>query len=302
MIEDTRSINVVAGLILAAGIVFILVPLVIVVITATQSYEDFLRNDFSLLPGTALLSNIKEVFTTTDLPMQILNSVIVASIAASGKVVFAFLTAFALVFFKTRYQALIYAAVLMSIMLPLELIVITAYQITANVALPINALANRWGFWELMFGSRLDLQFNLLDTYSGIALPMVAHGTAVLILVQFFKTLPRDLAKAAIVDGAGPLRFMVDILLPLAKAPILSVGIYMFIGAWVQYMWPLVAASSPEKIVAVVGLARLGEGNPDAVPNFPIEMTGAILVTLPAIVLIAVFQRQIVRGLTLSEK
>ena len=95
---------------------------------------------------------------------------------------------------------------------------------------------------------------------------------------------------------------MWDILLPLTRGPILALGIYMFISAWTQYMWPLLAASSPERMVAVVGLTRLQEDDPDVIPDFPLEMTGAILVTLPPLILIAVFQRQIVRGLTLSEK
>ena len=302
MIEDTRSINRVAFIVLALGLAFILLPLVFVVVTATQSYGDFLRNDFSLVPGTSFFDNLTEVWERTDLPRQTLNSIIVSAIASSGRILLAFTTAFAVVFFHARYRPIIYAAVLASIMLPIELMVITAYQVAANVALPLNAVANVADLWASLFGQPLNLQANMLDTYAGIAVPLMAQGSATLILVQYFRTISPDLAKAATIDGAGPLRFMWDMLLPLSKGPLLALGIYMFIGGWTQYMWPLIAASSPDRMVAVVGLTRLSQGNEDAIANFPVEMTGAILVTLPPLILIALFQRQIVRNLTISEK
>ena len=302
MIENTRSIDRAATAILVGGLAFILLPLVFVVITATQSHGDFLRDNFSLRPGTSFLANLETVWTTTDLPRQTLNSIVVALLTAGGKVALAFTTSFAIVFFSVWYRPLIYAAVLASIMLPLELMVITAYQVTANVALPVNAAANVGGLWAALTGTALDLQLDLLDTYAGIVIPLMATGTATLILVQFFRTLPVDLAKAATMDGAGPLRFMIDVLAPLSRGPVISLFVYMFIGGWIQYMWPLVAATSPERQVAVVGLTRLGEGLEESIPNYPVEMTGAILVTAFPLLLIAVFQRQIVRGLTLSEK
>lgn len=301
MIEKTTSIDRVAGAILIAGLLFVLTPLVFVVITATQSYEDFLRNNFSLIPGRHFLANLSEVWTRTDLPRQTLNSIVVGLITAAGRVALAVTTSFAVVFFTGRGRGLVYALVVASIMLPLELMIITAYQVTANVALPLNVVANMGGWWGTLFGGPLDLQWNLLDTYAGISVPMMAQGSCTLILVQFFRTIPPQLARAAIVDGVGPLRFLWDILLPLSKGPITALGIYMFISAWIQYMWPLVAASSPARTMAVVGLARLQEDG-ERIPDFPLQMTGAILVTLPPLILIALFQRRIVRGLTLSEK
>ena len=302
MIENTRSIDRTATVILILGLTFILAPLLFVLVTATQSYGDFVKNNFSLIPGGHLVANLREVWLRTDLPWQTVNSIIISLIAAFGRVFLALTTAFAVVFFAAWYRPLIYAAVLASIMLPLELMIITAYQVTANVAMPLNWLANIGGWWAALTGAPLNLQLSLLDTYAGIAIPLMAQGTATLILVQFFRTLPVDLAKAATIDGAGPLRFMVDILLPLSKGPAISLFIYMFIAAWVQYMWPLVAASSPERMVATVGLTRISDRIDDAIPNFPLEMTGALVVTLVPLFLIAVFQRRIVKGLTISEK
>ncbi|WP_138469217.1 carbohydrate ABC transporter permease [Poseidonocella sp. HB161398] len=301
MIENSRSIDRWATAILLCGLVFVLTPMAFVIVTATQSYEEFLRRNFSLIPGGHFAENLREVWTRTDLPRQTLNSIIVGAIAATGRIALAVTTSYAVVFFTGRGRGLVYALVVASIMLPLELMIITAYQVTANVALPLNALANAGGLWSALAGRPLDLQWNLLDSYAGIAIPLMAQGSCTLILVQFFRTIPPQLARAAIIDGAGPLRFLWDILLPLSKGPLTALGIYMFISAWIQYMWPLVAASSPARTMAVVGLARLQEEG-ERIPDFPLQMTGAILVTLPPLILIAVFQRRIVRGLTLSEK
>ncbi|OKL45088.1 carbohydrate ABC transporter permease [Pseudovibrio exalbescens] len=303
MIEDTRSINTTATLLLMAGCAFVLAPLVFVVITATQSYGDFLRNNFSLTPGSHLVENFRQVWEMTLLPRQTFNSFVIAFASAFGRCFLAFTTAYAVVFFAPRYSIFIYAAVLASIMLPLDLMVIPAYQVAANVAMPINAVANLGGGWETLFGAPLDLQLNLLNTYAGAAIPLMAQGTGTLIMVQYFKTLPVDLAKAATLDGASPLRFMVDILLPLSKGPLLSLFIYLFIGGWVAYMWPLVSISSPDMQTAVVGLTALDTGmGEDEIPNFPLQMAGAIMVTVIPLVLIALTQRLIVRGLILSEK
>lgn len=305
MIENTRSIDRTATLILVTGMAFVVFPLIFVIITATQSYDDFLRHNFSLRPGSNFWANVQLVYEKTMLFRQTFNSIVVSLIVAGGKCLLAFTTAYAVVFFSARYRMLIFAAILASIMLPLELKVITAYQVAANVAMPVNAFFDVTGLNALsgwLFDTQLRFELNLLNSYAGIALPLLAQGTGTLILRQYFLTLPQDLAKAATMDGAGPMRFMRDILLPLSLAPLISLFIYFFIGAWTQYMWPLVAASSPDMQTAVVGLARLKPGVEDEIPNFPLLMTGAIIVSLSPLVLIAVMQRHIVRGLTMSEK
>ena len=296
MIEDTRSINRAAIIIMALACLFILTPLVFVLITATQSYGDFLRNGFSVRPGAKLWSNLREVWLLTDMPRFMFNSLVVAVGVTFGKIVLAFTTAFAVVFFRARYGALVYAAVLASIMLPLDLMVITAYQVSANVALPVNAVAG-------LFGAQPELKMSIIDSYAGIILPLLATGSGTLILVQFMRTLPVDLARAAAMDGAGPIRFMWDVVMPLSRGPLMALLIYFFIGAWGQFLWPLVVASTPDMHTAVVGLTRLDVGgDDDVIPNFPLRMAGAIIVSIVPLVMIAVFQRQIVSGLTYSDR
>lgn len=303
MIENTRSINRAATIILILGCIFILVPLLIAFVTATLDYRTFLRDGVTIIPGRHLFDNIYQVWTLSSLPRQIFNSFVTASGIAMGKISLAFFTAYALVFFRSRYTVLIYASVLATIMLPLELMIITLYQITSNVAMPLNWIANTGGVWSAIFGAPLQLEANLLDTYSGIIIPHLATGGAILIMVQFMRTLPQDLARAATMDGASPLRFMWDIVLPLSKGPMIALTLFFFIDGWGKYMWPLIAASTPEMLTGVVGLTRLDFGSgDDAIPNFPLKMAGAFMVSIIPLLVIALFQRRIVRGLTYMDR
>ena len=302
MIEKASSINRVAVVILVLACLFMLAPLVVAFVTATLDYPTFLRKGVTVIPGTHLFDNIAAVWARTNLPRQIFNSFVTALGISFGKMFLAFTTAYALVFFKTRYTILIYAAVLATIMLPLELMIVTLYQVTANIADPLNWVANIGGAWAVFFGTPLRLNMNLLETYPGIILPQIATGGAILIMVQFMRTLPRDLARAATMDGASPLRFMIDVVLPLSKGPLIALTLFFFVDGWGKFMWPLIAASSPDMITGVVGLTRLDFGTENGIPNYPLKMTGAFMVSIIPLIIIAVFQRRIVSGLTYMDR
>ena len=223
---------------------------------------------------------------------------------AGGKCVFAFLAAYAIVYFRTGYGTFIFAFIMATLLLPVDLRVVTTYQVVANIMLPVNILLEYSGInWliELLLGTRLYFEVNLLNTYVGFAAPLVAHGTGTFLFRQFFRTLPADLVRASAMDGAGPIRFLFDILLPLAKAYLVALFILMFLGGWTQYLWPLVASSGPETYTAVIGLARLVPTDDAAIPKYPVIMAGALVVSAIPPLLIAFLQRYIVRGLSLSE-
>lgn len=305
MIEDSRSVDRTANVILGLGMLFVLFPLTIALITASQSYDDFVRNGFSFVPDRYLLENLREVIENTRLPRQILNSIIVATLTATVKCVIAFLTAFAIVYFRIRYGGAIFAAVLVTNLMPVDLRFITTYQIASNVMMPFNTILEVTGIAYLinvLTGFNAQFQVSVLNTYFGMAAPLLANGTGTFLFRQFFKTLPKDLSKAARMDGAGPLRFMWDILLPLSRSNFAALFALMFLGGWTQYLWPLVAASTPDMQTAVVGLARLSPGQPDEVPHYPAIMAGALMVAIIPLTMIALLQRHIVRGLTLAEK
>jgi sn-glycerol 3-phosphate transport system permease protein len=195
--------------------------------------------------------------------------------------------------------------ILATIMLPIDIRVITTYQVASNVLSPVNAILDFTGLNGLIeqaFGAPVALEWNVLDTHFGLVAPLVAHGTGTFLFRQFFRTLPTDLFKAARMDGAGPIRFMIDILLPLSRSSFAALLVLTFLSGWTQYLWPLVAASKPDMQTAVVGLARLVPDMEGEVPDFPMIMAGVVIVSIIPLAMIAFLQRYLVRGLVLSEK
>jgi sn-glycerol 3-phosphate transport system permease protein len=304
MVENTCSINIVASLVLIIGIAFIVGPLYLTFTTASHSYEFMLREGLVWSMGGELFNNMKRVFTETSVPLQMLNSMIVAFASAIALCILSFLSAYAIVYFRVRWAGIIFALILATVILPLDLRFVTTYQVASNVYSPLNAVLDTTGLNDLIayiFGAPVDLELSILDTRPGLIMPLLAHGMGTFLFRQFFLTLPRDLFKAARMDGAGPIRFLFDILLPLSRTSIASLFVLTFLSGWTQYLWPLVASSTADTQTAVVGLARLvpDEG---AVPDYPLIMAGAVLVSIVPLLMIAFLQRFLVQGLVLSEK
>lgn len=305
MVENTRSINIVASILLIIGIVYIVGPLYLTLSTASQSFEFMLRNGLAWYPGDQLLANLGKIITETRIPIQMLNSLIVAFSNALATSALSFLAAYAIVYFRIRWAATVFALILVTIMLPLDIRVITTYQVASNIFSPLNAVLDVTGLNDMIasiFGTPVHLELSVLNTHFGLIAPLVAHGTGTFLFRQFFMTLPRDLLKAARMDGAGPIRFMWDILLPLSRTSLASLFVLTFLSGWTQYLWPLVGASTPDMQTAVVGLARLVPDADGQVPDFPMIMAGAVLVSLVPLTMIALLQRYLVQGLVLSEK
>lgn len=305
MIEKSRSIDRTAMTVLALGIAFIIGPLYLMLANASQSYEHFVRDGFAWYPGLHFFSNVYQVFTETKIPVQMLNSLIVAFALAISTTLLAFMTAYALVYFTARWAGFIFAFLLLTIMLPLDIRIITTYQVTANVLSPIETLLDVTGLNGLVtsvFGAPLTAEWNLLDTHLGLILPLIGHGAGTFLFRQFFRTLPPDLFKAARMDGAGPIRFLFDILLPLSRSSFAALFVLSFLGGWTLYLWPLVATSKPEMQTAIVGIARLIPAGDNEVANYPVIMAGVVVVSFVPLTIIAFLQRFLVQGLVLSEK
>ncbi|MFB9949185.1 ABC transporter permease subunit [Rhizobium puerariae] len=305
MIENARSLNIAAGIILFIGIVYILGPLYLTVSTASQSYEFLLRNGLAWYPGDRLFANMARIFTETRIPVQMLNSMVVAFSIAITTCLLSFLSAYAIVYFRIRWAGVAFALILATIMLPLDIRVITTYQVASNVFSPVNALLDVTGLNGLIarvFGAPVQLELSVLNTHFGLVAPLVAHGTGTFLFRQFFRTLPADLFKAARMDGAGPVRFLFEILLPLSRTSFAALFVLTFLSGWTQYLWPLVGASTPDMQTAVVGLARMVPDAEGTVPDFPLIMAGAVIVSIIPLSMIALLQRYLVQGLVLSEK
>lgn len=304
MVENARSINIVATVILIVGIAYIVGPLFLTLTTASHSYEFMLQNGLVWSFGGDLINNMKRIFTETTIPLQILNSLTVAVGTAIGLCILSFLSAYAIVYFRVRWAAIVFTLILATVILPLDMRFVTTYQVASNVFSPLNAILDATGLNELiatLFGAPVHLEWSILDTRLGLIAPLLAHGMGIFLFRQFFLTLPKELFKAARMDGAGPIRFLFDILLPLSRTNFASLFVLTFLSGWTQYLWPLVASSTAESQTAVVGLARLvpDEG---AVPDYPLIMAGAILVSIVPLTMIALLQRYLVQGVVLSEK
>ncbi|MBP1842797.1 sn-glycerol 3-phosphate transport system permease protein [Rhizobium petrolearium] len=305
MVENARSLNIIASLILVVGMIYILGPLYLTLSTASQSYEFMLRNGLAWYPGDQFLANMASIFTETRIPIQMLNSMVVAFSNAAATCVLSFLSAYAIVYFRIRWAGVVFALILATIMLPLDIRVITTYQVASNIFSPLNAVLDATGLNGLIagiFGTPVQLELSVLNTHFGLVAPLVAHGTGTFLFRQFFLTLPKDLFKAARMDGAGPTRFLFDILLPLSRTSFAALFVLTFLSGWTQYLWPLVGASTPDMQTAVVGLARLVPDSDGQVPDFPMIMAGAVIVSIIPLAMIALLQRYLVQGLVLSEK
>jgi len=141
----------------------------------------------------------------------------------------------------------------------------------------------------------------MVDTYAGLTLPLIASATATFLFRQFFLTVPDELAEAARIDGAGPMRFFFDILLPLSRTSIAALFVIMFIYGWNQYLWPLVVTTREEMYTVVIGIKRMVAGG-DALIEWQFVMATAMLALLPPAVVILVMQKWFVRGLVETEK
>ena len=192
-----------------------------------------------------------------------------------GKIAISIISAYAIVYFRFRFRMLFFWTIFITLMLPVEVRILPTYKVVSDLG--------------------------MLDTYSGLTIPLIASATATFLFRQFFMTVPDELAEAARVDGAGPLRFFVTILLPLSRTNIAALSVILFIYGWNQYLWPLLITTDESMYTMLIGINRmLAVGDSQA--EWPIIMATAILAMLPPIVVVLVMQRQFVKGLVETEK
>ncbi|MCH5552162.1 ABC transporter permease subunit [Pseudomonas syringae] len=291
MIEHNRLFNAGAYLLLTLGLVFALGPLYIAVCSATVSNPQLFAHGLAVIPGDQLLENLQQVSRRLDLLRLLGNSLLVATLVVIGKLTLSALTAFAVVYFRSRYSSVIFFAVL-GALLPLEVRIIPTYAVASDLLGPVRSLLQWLGIQWLPLPT-----INLLDSYPGLALPLIASATGTFLFRQFYQTLPAELVEAARMDGAGPWRFFIDILLPLSKTNFAALGTLVFIGAWKDYLWPLVATNREDMRTLVLGVASFLPTDATQVPEWNLLMAAAVVSMLPPILVIALMQRWFVKGL-----
>jgi sn-glycerol 3-phosphate transport system permease protein len=304
MVERTPILNFFTHLILFIGFVMAVGPLAIVAIAASHNMADVNQVPMSLIPGSDFWVNMKTAWNTANLGPKLLNSLILAIGTAVGKVVISAITAFSLVYFRYPGRGILFWLIFITLMLPLEVRIVPTYAVIANVLSPYQALLDITGIsWLIakITGVEVSLNLGLLNSYPGLILPLIATATGTFLYRQFFLTIPDELTEAARMDGAGALRFFIDILLPLSRTNMAALGTIMFLWAWNQYLWPILITTDPAYTTAVMELKSLIP-NVGGLPEWHIAMAGTLIVMLPPLAVVVLMQRWVVRGVIATEK
>jgi sn-glycerol 3-phosphate transport system permease protein len=234
------------------------------------------------------------------------NSIIVTMGIVVGKLVISMLAAFAISYFRFPFRMTAFWLIFVSLMLPVEVRIIPTYEAVADAAGPLRWLFEVTGLGGLIAGLtgfevEPVLHWNLVNTYTGLILPLIASASATFLFRQFFLTVPDELCEAAGIDGAGPLRFFWSVLLPLSRTNIAALAVILFLYGWNQYLWPLLFTTDKDMATAVLGLKQLVPVS-DSVPAWNIAMAAAFFVMLPPAAVILFMQRWFTKGLVDSGK
>jgi sn-glycerol 3-phosphate transport system permease protein len=289
--RETRFFDTTVVIVLIVGALVSVGPLYLVLTMASHSAGDFVHHSLPLLPGTDLMGNVAAAWHQARLGPKLINSLVVCAIVTAAKIALATVTAFAFVYFRTPLRSVGFAALLVTLVLPLETHIAPSYALAADVLSPLKAAVG-------LFGRHLTAHWTILDTYFGLCLPMAAAATGTFLFRQFFLSLPRQLVDAAKVDGVGPLRFFWDIALPLSRPNIVALAIVTFVSAWNQYLWPLLITTQPDMQTAVLALRGLAPDPQDAVPAWNVTLAGVLVIGILPVVVIACFQNVFARGFT----
>ncbi len=306
MVEKTPILDALTYAFLMIGILVVCFPIIYTVIAATQTLEFVSKVPMPLIPGNQFWINVKLAWEQGNLGIQLFNSFIMASGITIGKIIVSLFGAFSIVYFDYRFRTAAFVTVFCTLMLPVEVRILPTYEMAANLLGPLQHV---WEFlhlnavvtWIAGHDVEVSLEWSLLDSYTGLILPLVASATCTFLFRQFFLTVPEELCEAAKMDGASPMTFFSKILVPLSKTNIAALVVIEFVYGWNQYLWPLLITTNPKMTTAVIGLKHLIP-SPEDPPDWHIAMAGALIIMLPPILVVLFMQRWFVKGLVEREK
>ncbi|HEY0032761.1 MAG TPA: ABC transporter permease subunit [Devosia sp.] len=305
MIERSPVFDFVTYAAMILGLFLVVVPFWITLVAGSQSLQEVSRVPLSLWPSSHLMENLQAAWQRADLGPKMVNSFIVAIGVTMGKITLAALSAFSIVFFNYRARMVCFWLIFITLMLPLEVRIVPTYSIAANALLPFQIILDTLGItWliETLAGVRIGLEWNLLNSYTGLILPLVATATGTFLYRQFFMTIPDELVEASKMDGAGPMRFFFDVLLPLSRTNMLALATIMFVSSWNQYLWPLLITTDRKNYGTVVMQLKALIPAQNGTPDWNVTMAGALIIMLPPLLVVALMQRWFVRGLITKDK
>jgi sn-glycerol 3-phosphate transport system permease protein len=283
MIERRPILDFISHLVLLLGVLVVAFPVYVALVASTQTADQAAAAPMSLVPGDQFLVNYAEVITkgtSGNISMPPVGrmmwvSFVSALLIAFGKISISMLSAFAFVYFRFPGRSLFFWMIFVTLMLPVEVRITPTYQVVSDL--------------------------RMLNSYAGLTIPLIASATATFLFRQFFLTVPDELAEAARIDGAGPLRFFKDVLWPLSRTNVLALFVIMFIYGWNQYLWPLLIATEQNMYPVGIGIKTMIAGG-DAAVEWNMVMATLILAMLPPGLIVVAMQRWFVKGLVDSEK
>jgi sn-glycerol 3-phosphate transport system permease protein len=281
MVENRPLLTFLTHAFIILGLVIIVFPIYIAFVASTHATEDLVS---TVQPwfGNQLIENYSTVLasgkeTAGGVPVSTMmwNSLVMAVGIVIGKIAISLISAFAIVYFRFPFRMTCFWMIFLTLMLPVEVRILPTYKVVVDLG--------------------------LLNTYTGLILPLIASATATFLFRQFFLTVPDELAEAARVDGAGPMRFFMTILLPLSRTNIAALAVILFIFGWNQYLWPLLITTETNMTTIVMGIQRMLYVA-DSIPEWNLTMATAVLAMLPPVFVVLALQRQFVKGLVETEK
>ncbi len=282
MVENRPWLNFLAHAILIAGVILVAFPLWVTFVASTLTYDQIITVPMPLVPGDQLIENYTQVLkagsqkgSAAPVSTMLLNSFIMAMGVAFGKIAISILSAFAIIYFRFPLRNFFFWMIFVTLMLPIEVRIIPTFKVASDL--------------------------HLLDSYAGLILPIIASATATFLFRQFFLTIPDELTEAARIDGAGPMRFFWDVVLPLSKTNMAALFVILFILGWNEYLWPLLITSQESMYTVVIGIKRMIAGG-DATTEWNLVMATAMLALLPPALVVVLMQKWFVKGLVDTEK
>ena len=285
MVENRPAATALAHLVLMLGVLIIAFPVYITFIASTHTAEEIVQHvPMTLLPGNNMIESYKlalqggqTAYGSKIAPVapMLWVSLVTAMVISVCKIAISLLSAFAIVYFRFPFRNTVFWMIFVTLMLPVEVRILPTYKVVADLG--------------------------LLNTYAGLTIPLIASATATFLFRQFFLTVPDELVEAARIDGAGPMRFFWDVLLPLSTTSIAALFVIQFIYGWNQYLWPLLVTTSEDMYPVVMGIKRMITGG-DAATEWNAVMATAILAMLPPALVVLLMQKWFVKGLVDTEK
>ena len=283
MVERHRFLDLISHALLVLGVMVIVFPIYLALVGSTHSAQDMAQSPIPIWFGQDAWLNYRTILlgegpgVTSQIPVARMMwvSLVTALSIAFGKIVISLLSAFAIVYFNFPFRKTVFWAIFITLMLPVEVRIVPTYQVVAD--------------------------FGMINSFAGLTIPLIASATATFLFRQFFLTVPDELAEAAKMDGASPMQFFWDVLLPLSRTSIAALFVIQFIYGWNQYLWPLLMSTEERMYPIVMGIRSMTAGA-DSQVQWNLVMATAILAMLPPALVVVLMQKWFVKGLVDTEK